>query len=307
MNLKPIVNVVTRKVGRQLLTVRKHSPVLLLGAGVVGVVATAVLASRATLKLDDILGQANEDLEKARMLESAQYSEEDRQQDILKIYIRTGFQVARVYAPAAITGILSITALTGSHVILTRRNMAVTAAYAALDKGFRAYRERVIADLGIDKDKEYRYGLTSREIVEEDEHGAHVVTVKDVVSAHGSIYARLFDETNPNFSKTHHQNQFWIQCQQNYANDKLRAQGHLFLNEVYDMLGMDRSSEGAVVGWIWDDCDGNIDHCEHSGDNYVDFGVFQGDRESGMRFVAGLEKSIWLDFNVDGIIYNKIG
>lgn len=297
MNLKPLANIVTSKVGRKLLTVRKHSPVLLFSAGVVGVVSAAVLASRATLKLEGILQEANSDLEKARNLDHEDYSDDDRQQDVVKIYLRTGFQVTRAYAPSVVIGVLSIAALTGSHVILTKRNMAVTAAYAALDKGFRAYRERVAVELGVDKDREFRYGLTEREVF--DDETGKVETVKDVVSDKGSIYARLYDETNRNWAKTHVINQLFIQCQQQYANDKLRAQGHLFLNEVYDMLGMERSSPGAVVGWVWDSCDG-------SGDSYVDFGVFEGDRESGMRFVAGIEKAIWLDFNVDGVIYDKI-
>jgi len=296
MNLKPLMNAVTSKVGRQVLHVRKHSPVLLFGAGVVGVVGAAVLASRATLKLEDILMDAEEDLEKVRQAELVGYDEEMRQRDKVIIYARAGLRIAGVYAPAVGIGVLSILALTGSHIILTKRNAAMAAAYAVLDKGFREYRARVEEAYGSDRERELRYGLTDREVF--DDETGKVTNVKDLMLK-SSVYARLFDETNQNWNKAHHYNQMFLSSQQQYCNDKLRAQGHLFLNEVYDLLGMDRSKEGAVVGWIWNDCDG-------SENNYVDFGIFVGNREMGMRFARGHEHSIWLDFNVDGIIYDKI-
>lgn len=298
MKLVTIKNLVTSKVGRQVLQVRKHSPTLLFVGGVVGVVGAAVLASRATLKLDDILVEAQKDLEKVRTLEHVNYSEEDRTRDKVIIYTRTAVKIGRIYAPAVGVGILSIMALSGSHVILTKRNAALTAAYAALDKGFREYRKRVEEAYGPDRERELRYGLVEREVY--DDATGKTEKVRDVMP-HGSIYARCFDESNPNWERTHMHNQFFLQCQQEYANMKLRSQGHLFLNEVYDMLGMPRSSEGAVVGWIWNPNDEN-----HRGDNYVDFGIFEGNREQGMRFARGWEQSIWLDFNVDGIIYDKI-
>lgn len=296
MNLKPLANAVTSRVGRQVLKVRKYSPVLLFTAGVVGVVSAAVLASRATLKLDEILLDAEEDLEKVRRAELMTYSDEMRERDKVIIYVRTGMRIARVYAPAVGVGVLSILALTGSHVILTKRNAAMAAAYAVLDRGFREYRARVEEAYGADRERELRYGLEEREIF--DDETGKATTVRDLMTK-GSIYARLFDETNQNWKKEHHYNQFFLSAQQQYCNDKLRAQGHLFLNEVYDMLGLDRSKEGAIVGWIWNDCDG-------SENNYVDFGIFVGNREMGMRFARGYERSIWLDFNVDGIIYDKI-
>lgn len=297
MKLSAIKTVITSKVGRQILITQKHSPKILFVAGAVGVVATAVLASRATLKMDEVLMDAQEDLEKVRRLESVKYSEQDRQHDTTLIYVQSAFKIARIYAPTAIVGVLSIAALTGSHVILSRRNVAITAAYAALDKGFRQYRQRVVDELGGAKDKEFRYGLTDREIVEEDEDGVVVKTVRDK-AAHGtSVYATLFDEnTSTNWSKRHSQNQLFLQCQQNYANDLLQARGHVLLNDVLDMLGIQRTKAGAVVGWLKDG----------DGDGYIDFGVFEGDRQSGMRFVLGHERSVFLDFNVDGIIYDKL-
>ena len=172
--------------------------------------------------------------------------------------------------------------------------MGLTAAYAALDKGFRQYRERVVGELGADKDREFRYAMEDKTIVEETKEGPVTKQIK-VVGGTG-IYARLFDEYNSNWSDDPGYNRLFISCQQNFANDLLRSRGHVFLNEVYDMLGLERSPEGAVVGWVLDG----------DGDGYVSFGVFDGDMYKGQEFVNGNERSILLDFNVDGVIWSKI-
>lgn len=301
MNLKAIANVVTSKVGRQILIGRKHSPTILFAAGVVGVVGTVVLASRATLKLEDVLGKAEEDLQKREIARTVEgYSDQDYMQDGVLIYMRTAGQIVKLYAPAAIVGLASIAALTGSHVTLTRRNVAVMAAYSALDKGFREYRARVTKEFGVEKDRELLWDMEDREYVEDTKTGPVVKTLKQPGANPSAPYGRFFDEFSSNWSKIPGQNQIFLAAQQNWANDLLRSRGHVFLNEVYDMLGISRTKEGQLVGWIYDCCEDPV------GDNYIDFGVFEGNRQSGMRFVLGHEKSVYLDFNVDGIIYDKI-
>lgn len=295
MNLKQMSNALTSKVGRQVLTAQKNSPTILFAAGVVGIVGTAVLASRATLKLEAVLLETQKNMAVVQAANTPLYTEEDRRQDMALLYVKGGISVAKLYAPALVVGALSVAALTGSHVILNRRNVALTAAYAAIDKGFREYRERVIGELGADKDREFRFGYEDREIVEESKTGPVVKTIKAPGSESASVYARFFDESSRSWSKEHSYNQLFVQCQQNYANDMLRSRGHVFLNEVYDMLGMERSKAGAVVGWVM----GN-------GDDRVDFGVFRGNDYMGQEFVNGNERSILLDFNVDGVIYDKI-
>jgi hypothetical protein len=156
MKFKLIQDAVTSRVGRQILVGKKHSPSILFVGGVVGVVATAVMASRATLKLEEVLEESQRDHDLARTLKHRDYPESDRKKDHAYIYIRTVVKVGKLYAPAVALGTVSVCALTGSHIILSRRNVALTAAYSALDKGFREYRERVVSDLGQEKDSEYR-------------------------------------------------------------------------------------------------------------------------------------------------------
>lgn len=289
----------TRFIGRTILKSQAKSPALLFGAGVIGVVATAVLASRATLKLDGVIDQHETRVgqaDKALSLGRNDYTDDDYKRDRIIIVTKTVGNVAKIYGPSLAVGVLSIAALTGSHVILTRRNFALTAAYAAIEKGFNEYRERVVGELGEDKDREFRYGTESVEIIEEGAKGHKVQTVTRVNGNKvPSMYAKFFDEHAKGWVRDASYNFIFLQCQQNYANDILHARGHLFLNEVYDALGLPRTSPGAVVGWC----------LNATGDDFVDFGIFDG---SGVRrdFVNGREGSVLLDFNVNGIVYDLI-
>ena len=111
-----------------------------------------------------------------------------------------------------------------------------------------------------------------------------------------SQYARFFDEGCTGWDKNPEYNLYFLKQQQTYANDLLKNRGHLFLNDVYDMIGIPRTKEGQIVGWVYKE-DNPI------GDNYVDFGIFA---EHNRKAVNGFEKSILLDFNVDGSIIEHI-
>lgn len=270
--MKSLSKVLTKAVGPKTLALRASSPKLFFVAGVAGMVTSTVLACRATLKLEETL-DATED----------------------QGPVKVGFAVAKVYAPAAIVGAASVAMLTQSHSILVKRNAALSAAYTALEQGFHEYRARVVEKYGKEEDDRLRYGFE----VEEVKKGQKITKVDRVNPETGaSIYARIFDEYNPNWSKDPEINKIFLRAQQNYFNDLLHARGHLFLNEVYESLGFEHSEAGAVVGWILDE----------DGDNFVDLGIF-GSRDSDQlrEFVNGRESSVLLDFNVDGLIYNKIG
>lgn len=297
--LRAISNAVTSKVGRQILITQKHSPTLMFAAGAVGVVATAVLASKATLKMDGILKEAEADrakIEKAETEHSDKYTAEDAEQDRKLSRVKLAIEVAKAYAPAALVGIATIGLLTGSHVILKKRNAGLAAAYKAVDQAFKQYRQRVIADLGEDKDQEYRYNLVEAEIAVEDEHGVDVKIGKKIGPNGMSMYAVCFDEHNRNWQRDWNYNSTFLASRQTWANNKLRADGHIFLNDIYRMLGMPDTPAGAVTGWV----DGG------DGDDTVIFNIFGPDRMMGDMFVQGNERSVWIDFNVDGVIYDKI-
>lgn len=285
--MKIIPNAVTRQVARQILVTQKHSPRILFVAGIAGVVTSTVLACRATLKLHEIAEEIEDEITDVKInLEGT----ESYHKDLAYVYAKGAYRIGRLYAPAVIVGTASIGALTGSHITLSRRNASLTAAYAAVSKGFDEYRDRVKTELGEEREREIYHAVTIEQMIDED--GKKVfVPVAD--PNHWSPYARFFDEASPNWQKNAELNRLFVQCQQNYANHLLHARGHIFLNEVYDMLGLERCKAGQTVGWTL----GN------GGDNYIDFGLYEA---SSARFVNGIERSILLDFNVDGVILDNI-
>lgn len=294
--MKLVPGAVGRQVAHGALLAQKNSPGLLFGAGIVGVVTSTVLACRATLKVDEVLEEAQTKLTLVRTTEHPQYSDSDRKRDTSLVYFQTSVKMARLYAPAIIVGGISIAALTRSHNILTKRNAALTAAYTALERGFNEYRSRVVAKYGEEEDRNLRYG--TREIVSVDPETNEKKTITRVAPGEPSIYARFFDSSSTSWSKEPEYNLIFLKCQQNYANDLLHSRGHVFLNEVYDMLGLPRSKAGAVVGWLLTP-DGQTD-------NFISFGVFEGKTDKARDFVNGFEGAILVDFNVDGLIYDRI-
>jgi hypothetical protein len=260
-------------------------PTVFFAAGVTGMVASTVLACRATLKLEETLVEFDPPVE--QMFEAS-----DAEQ--MRTRVRAALAVAKLYAPAFVVGAASITMLTKSHSTLVKRNAALSAAYTVLDKGFRDYRSRVVEKYGEDEDERLRYGSVT-ETVKEGSKNVKVNKVNPETGA--SIYAVFFDELNPNWDRDPEINKLFLRAQQNYLNDLLHARGHVFLNEAYTAIGADHTQAGSVVGWI----------LSHDGDNYIDLGVFNGqDGERIRDFMNGREGAVLLDFNVDGLIWDKI-
>lgn len=287
--------------------VEKHSPEILLGVGVVGVVATTVTACKATMKLNDILDECAETREKIKEVAENpnyedRYTEEDAQKDLTINYVQTGVKIVKLYAPSVALGVFSVGCLLGSHNVMQKRNAALSAAYLTVDKSFKEYKQRVIDRVGEEVEKEIRYGIKAEEIetTVQNEDGTETTvteTVKTMDPTLYSDYARFFDEASPYWQKDPEYNMVFLKAQQQYANDLLRAKGRLFLNDVYEMLGIDKTKAGQIVGWVYDEENPN-------GDNFVDFGIYDMSKERVRAFVNGYEANILLDFNVDGNIWD---
>ena len=304
------MNSVTRTLNKARFQIKKHSPEILIVAGIAGVVTSAVMACKATTKINDILdqtkeevGKVNDALDNEKIPEDV-YSKEDAKKDLAIIYIQTGVKLVKLYGPSLILGALSITSILASNNILRKRNVALAAAYATIDNSFKEYRGRVIERFGKDLDRELKYNIKAKEISETtvDENGKETTvtkTVPVVESEEPSDYARFFCEGCAGWTKDPEMNLVFLKQQQNWANELLKTRGHLFLNEVYDMLGIERSKAGQVVGWVYDETNPDCD-------NYVDFGIYDIYNERKRAFVNGWERSILLDFNVDGDIYSLL-
>lgn len=305
--MKFMPDAIARKVASQRLLASEHSPRILFVGGVLGMVGSTVLACRATLKLEEVLTEIENDKTQAHgvkdLVDSGQmdhtdttYTDAELRKDLTIITARGIGKVIRLYAPPVLLGAASIAALTKSHNILQERNLALTAAYAAVDTAFNRYRNRVIERFGEDTDREMRLEMEDVDII--DEETGKIVSQKRVTDAPGSIYARFYDEhSSRNWSPDPDINVLFLRNVQNYMNDRLKIRGHVFLNEVFTELGLPHTRAGAIVGWRWN---------KNSGDDFIDFGIWDGAYAPAKEFFNGREGAILLDFNVDGVIYDKI-
>lgn len=303
-----IINKATRLLSSTQYQVKKHSPEILMVAGIAGAIVGTVLACKATTKVSEIIEEKNKNVEDVHTCledNTKEYTEEDSKKDLTIIYAQTGVKLFKLYAPAIGVMALSFASIIAGHKVLKKRNIAIAAAYAAIDKGFKQYRKNVIEEFGEGVDQQMRFGLKSKEIKKKDKDGKTVKETEYYIDPDAnpldniSEYARFFDASSENFAKDPEYNMMFLRRQQDYANEMLKSRGHLFLNEVYDLLDIPRSKAGQVVGWVYDK-NGNT-----KGDNYVDFGLYRNDQGT-RRFVNGLEYNILLDFNVDGVIYDLI-
>lgn len=307
MSKTEIMSKATRLIHKASSKLKKHSPEIMVVTGVVGTVAASVMACKATTKAEDIINQMHEDLDQIHEVSEMgreDYTEEDKKKDTVIVYAQTGVKFVKLYGPAVILGTLSISSILAGHNITRKRNVALAAAYSAIDKSFKDYRGRVVERFGKELDRELRYNIKAREIeeIEINEKGKEKVvkkTIEVVDPSEVSDYARFYDDGCNGWTKDPELNLVFLKRQQDAATDMLRRKGHLYLNEVYDMLGIPRTKAGQIVGWIYDE--------EHPvGDNYVDFGIYDSNKPRVRDFVNGYERTVLLDFNVDGNILDMM-
>lgn len=301
-----IIDRLPRAGHRAALVLQKNSPAIMTGVGVVGMVGATVLACRATLNAGDILDEGRD---KIRMVKDAralvqqpdwdgsEYTEEQYKTELTISYIQTAVNLGRLYLPAILIGACSITMIIGGQREMWKRNAALATAYQTLHTSFDRYRKRVEENFGREIDRDIWAGVVEESVEETDEEGNTTVETKfDVDPDRASVYSRWFDEYNPHYQNVAEYNLMFLRTTQSQMNDRLKARGHVFLNEVYDALGIKRSPAGAVTGWVYN---------RETGDDYIDFGLYE-DNTTARDFINGWEKRVLLDFNVDGVIYDLI-
>ena len=303
-NKTEIMKSVNGVASKAVMKLKKHSPEILVVAGIAGTVVSAVLACKATTKVAEILDETKGTLDtihegmETGAINGQEYTTEDGKKDTVVVYAQTGMKLAKLYGPAIILGTLSITSILASNNILRKRNVALGAAYAAIDKSFKEYRGRVIERFGEQVDTELKYGIKAKkfeEIEVDPETGKEKKIKKTVMVADPNLqsdYAVYFDSKSRNYETNPDYNRMFLKAQQAFANDKLQTRGHLFLNEVLDDLDLPRTPAGQIVGWTKDGPDG-----------YVNFRIVEVERETedGRH-----EPALLLDFNVEGNIWEKM-
>jgi hypothetical protein len=285
-------------VGRAGAVASKYSPQILTGVGIGAVVVSTVLIAKATLRLEDVVDQHEARMadvnEKKHTMTAEEYSSTHHKRDVTKVYMKTAGDLTKLYGLPISLGVVGISCIVGGQGIQYKRTVGAVAAYKTLEESFDRYRARVVEEFGLDKDEEFRKNYTVRE--ETDEEGNTTVTVENLEE---KDYVFFYDKHNPNWKKTSPDyNLMSVKANETYANQLLSARGHVLLNDVFDSLGMPRTKEGAVVGWV----------LTEEGPNYIDFGIR--DLQGPNSRVFGLSDedgpSIMLDFNVQGIVWDKI-
>lgn len=285
------------------LTVRKHSPEILMVAGVIGTVAGAVMACKETLELEDVLDECKQ--EKMELEEQyamcEEYSEDALKKDQVKLTIKQVAKIVKLYAPSVIMEATSIGVIFASNDIMRKRNASMAAAYATLNSMYKRYRQNVIESYGEEVDKDMRFGVKHEKVTEIDEDGnkvkidARIVDLDNTALAI-SDYSRFFQAGCKGFdASSGRYNLLYLKGIQAMFNNKLIADGYVMLNDVYRELGFDTIPEGWSIGWVYDE-ENPI------GDNYIDFGLYEA-RNKNQRAVNDWEPVILMDFNVDGNLY----
>ena len=308
MKFKEIAENTSRIVSKLAFKTKKHSPEIFMVVGTVSIIAGTVKACKATIKMQSVLEETSDTIEQiharangeATLKEGATYTEEDERKDLTTVYIQTAVKTVKLYAPAIILIGGGLGCMIGSHIIMRRRYGAAVAAYSAVTTAFNEYKARVKERFGEQTQYELEHGVKAEEVETTDENGnkkKETVYVSDKMIKHP--YSVVFDETNPYYERGAGYNLIFVKNVQDAANRKLRKKGYLFLNDVYDMLGVPNTYIGQFAGWVWDPANPKID-------SYVDFGLYDEMNPQKVAFLQGDEYSVVLDFNVDGNIIDKV-
>lgn len=289
------------------LKLKKHSPTILTIAGVVGLTTAGVMACIQTKKVDAVIENHKsrlEDLHDCKEEIVKEVGAPAYRASVIKAYAKTAWDFTKLYGiPLAIAG-ASVTSILCGHNIISKRHAALSTAYNSLNSAFNTYRNRVREDVGEEKDLEYYTGkrLEKNNRAYNKDDALDDEIVNDILSGEQAaseypIHSRYFDEYSDRWVKDPIVNKATVLSVQNWANNILKTRGHVFLNEVYDALGLKRSPAGALMGWVLTD--------DGSTSNFIDFGLYNG--SDGVRdFMNGHDRNVLLNFNVDGVIYNLI-
>jgi len=298
-----IKNTLTRTCGKVKLTAIKHSPEILLAAGIISGAAALVFAVKETLKAEEILDEHNGKITKITDAREAvegtedegEYTLEDVKKDKVKAYVQTGWAFAKLYAPTFVFAGLSLTCILTSHGIMRKRNLALAATMATVQKAFDEYRGRVVRDLGKDMDEHFLYDTIEKgtEVKTVDDKGKEKTKIeKYPAPTKTSVYGRFFDEANDNFEKDGCANYRFVRSQMLYLQKKLIANGYLFLNDVYKILGFPITIAGQSAGWIYD-----FNNRDNTIIKFRGFDVNEvNNSPEVMAFMNGYERNCLIDF-----------
>lgn len=288
--------------------IKNKGIILSVGAGVFEIGAI-VTASKQSIKAEKIIAPVNVEITelKKEMENTETGSPEfiDNKKKIRKIQTDTFVKLVKVYSVPTILTLLSLTCIGGSYKIMHNRQIALTGAYMTLEKSFQSYRDRVKAELGEDKEKDIYQNASyeTKQVVDEETGEVRDEIVRKI--GEGGTYELVFDETCKGFSRNGHANYTYLMTAQQQLNLDLCRHGYVFLIDVIDALGMDKSTmdrdllaAARVVGWLYDPFDSRLQ-------SHISLGISNlknEPNEIGRDLFNNAEHVAYLTLNPDGII-----
>lgn len=286
-----------RLVSKSGLLLKKHSHEILTYGGIVGGIGAAVLACKATLKLEDTLDEGKDNINYVKeSFENVDEPTKEEKKELSIAYGQVTLDIVKLYLPAVTLGVASVAAILAGHNIISKRSAAYAAAYTSVNDAFKGYRERVAAKYGTEAEQAIYFDKHDEEIVTENKDGSTDTTTIETSRPNYSPFSVFFDSTSSEWKNDPEANKYFLMQQENWCTERLKRNGFLTLNEVYECLDLPKTTAGMVAGWIYDE-----DH--PVGDNKVLFNLDDGTSEATRRFMNGLEPIVLLDFNIDGDIY----
>lgn len=306
-SLMNTVNVTANKIS---FWTKQHAPQILIVGGVTGMVGATVLACVATAKASEDIGEAQVELDAIEETKKTNdtYTDEEMKKDKRRVHMRLAGKLMVRYLPAAGVAVASGAGILMGANILNKRNAAQAMAISSLALKAKKLKNGLLEELGEEEGgrlyNKIIYGLEESEVKETvtDEKGKKVVKHKVKFVGDGAeepqeiSYVRRFDWTCPYYSDDPTYNLFFVRSQQNWANDKLRADGHIWMNTIDKALGFKETKAGQSVGWRYDPSDPYID-------NFVDFNITEAYAVDDYGVTRPV---IMIEYNVDGSILNKV-
>jgi len=291
--MKYVPESLTRLGHRQLLKLNKNSPTIFVITGVVGLGTTAVMAAIATRKLDPIL---DEHAKQRIDISASAVDARDEQKKVVKLYADTAVELTKLYAPTIVVGTLSATSVLHGHRVLKGRHIATMAAYSGLMEQYQAYRDRVSETVGEDLERDIHNGAVGRWEEDPEHPGEAKMKAKFDKDQPANYLRPFFDEANQNWTRDPVANYLFLKGVQAHMNRKLQVNGYVFLSDVYAALDLPLVKEAIVTGWLYNG----------EGDGYIDFGFMTEQTPQATMFRNGAERTVRLNFNVDGVIWDLI-
>ena len=282
-------------VGQLNYILQKNAPKILVALGASLSVGAVVSACKATPKAQDILYDTKAELDavdKTAETHSEEYNASDAAKDKAIIKSKAAGKLIKAYAPTIILEGAALGCFFGSHHILNKRNAALSAASLITENAFKDYRQRVVDRFGEEVDKELRYKMVDKEVVEEvtDSKGKTKKVKKNYKYSEYdgfSEFDRWFVDGVNGWEKDNAYNKEYLRQREQEANRECKKYGYLVLNDVYRRIGFLKTKAGSAVGWIWD---------PNGGDNQISFGL--DDKFKNAEFVNGEIADCYLHFNI---------